>query len=53
MFPEGTELYPGTGFRDKTHIQICVWEPEQILGVFRIPDWQCAELELPELYKRD
>jgi hypothetical protein len=53
MFPEGTELYPGAGFRDKTHIQICVREPEQILGVFRIPEWQRIELELPELYKRD
>lgn len=52
LFPEGSELYPGAGFRDKTHIQICVREPEQILGVFRIPEWQGKELELPSLYKR-
>jgi hypothetical protein len=52
MFPEGGELYPGAGFRDKTHIQICVREPEQILGVFRIPEWQRIELELPSLYER-
>jgi len=52
MFPEGSELYPGAGFRDKTHIQICVREPEQILGVFRIPEWQRIELELPSLYER-
>jgi len=52
LFPEGSELYPGAGFRDKTHIQICVREPEQILGVFRIPEWQSMELELPSLYKR-
>jgi hypothetical protein len=51
MFPEGSELYPGAGFRDKTHIQICVREPEQILGVFRIPEWQRIELELPSLYE--
>ena len=50
LFPEGIELYPGAGFRDKTHIQICVREPEQILGVFRIPEWQRKELELPSLY---
>lgn len=53
MFPEGTELYPGAGFRDKTHIQICVREPEQILGVFRIPEWQRRELELPSLCERN
>lgn len=52
MFPEGTELYPGAGFRDKTHIQLCVREPEQIFGVFRIPEWQRMELELPSLYER-
>ncbi len=52
LFPEGSELYPGAGFLDKTHIQLCVREPEQILGVFRIPEWQREELELPILYKR-
>jgi hypothetical protein len=52
MFPEGTELYPGAGFRDKTHIQVCVREPEQIMGIFRIPEWQRKELELPSLYER-
>jgi hypothetical protein len=53
LFPEGTKLYPGAGFWDKTHIQICVREPEQILGVFRIPEWQRIELELPSLYSAD
>jgi hypothetical protein len=52
LFPEGSELYPGAGFRDKTHIQICVREPEQILGIFRIPEWQRMEIELPSLYER-
>jgi hypothetical protein len=52
LFPEGSELYPGAGFLDKTHIQICVRDPEKILGVFRIPEWQRIELELPCLYER-
>jgi hypothetical protein len=52
LFPEGKRLYSGAGFKDKTHIQICVREPEQILGVFRIPEWQRIEWELPELYQR-
>lgn len=51
LFPEGRELYPGAGFWDKTHIQICVREPEQILGVFRVPEWQLAELGLAHLYE--
>lgn len=50
LFPEGEKLYPGSGFLKKTHIQICVRDSEQILGVFRIPDWQREELELPQLY---
>jgi hypothetical protein len=50
LFPEGDELYPGAGFWDKTHVQICVREPEQILGVFRVPEWQREELGLPILY---
>ena len=51
LFPEGNELYPGAGFKDKTHIQLCIREPEQVLGVFRIPEWQRIELELPDLYQ--
>jgi hypothetical protein len=34
FFIEGTELYPGAGIRDRDHIQICVRNPEQILGFF-------------------
>jgi hypothetical protein len=52
LLPEGNELYPDAGFREKTHIQLCVREPEQILGVFRIPEWQRIELDLPCLYKQ-
>jgi hypothetical protein len=50
LFPEGNELYTDAGFREKTHIQICVRAPQQILGVFRIPEWQRVELDLPKLY---
>jgi hypothetical protein len=52
LFPEGNQLYVDAGFWQKTHVQICVREPEQILGVFRVPEWQRAEIGLPELYER-
>ncbi|WP_138762161.1 hypothetical protein [Pseudomonas lactis] len=34
-FDEGEELYPGTSFRQKTHIQICVRKISCIKGFFR------------------
>ena len=34
VFPEGKELYPNAGFRDKDHIQICVRNPNCIKGFF-------------------
>jgi hypothetical protein len=40
LFAEGKKLYAGAGFKDKTHVQICVIDPQQILGIFRLPDWQ-------------
>lgn len=36
LFPEGDPVYPGALFRDKTHVQIAVKNPECILGVFRV-----------------
>jgi hypothetical protein len=50
MFPEGDELYPGAGFFEKTHVQIAVRKPEQILGVFRVPRHQLNRLGLHDLY---
>jgi hypothetical protein len=50
LFPEGEELYPTSGFWSKTHVQICVRDRIQILGVFRVPEWQREVLGLPELY---
>jgi len=34
MFPEGKELYKGAGFREKNHIQLCVVNPNCIMGYF-------------------
>lgn len=38
IFTEGKPLYKGSGFYEKTHIQICVRNPECIKGVFRVPE---------------
>lgn len=34
MFPEGDDLYPNAGFRDRNHIQICIRNPNCIIGYF-------------------
>lgn len=34
MFPEGEELYEGAGFRAKNHIQLCIINPNCIMGYF-------------------
>jgi len=34
VFPEGQPIYAGSGFRAKTHIQICVKNPGSIKGYF-------------------
>ena len=36
VFTEGGRLYKGAGFHKKTHIQICVCNPECIKGAFRV-----------------
>jgi hypothetical protein len=38
LFPEGETLYPGSGFRRETHVQICVRNQANIHGVFRVAD---------------
>lgn len=35
-FWEGEYLYPGAGFREKNHVQICVRNPDCIKGYFRV-----------------
>tara|TARA_R110002110_G_scaffold107622_12_gene269249 strand:+ start:985 stop:1569 length:585 start_codon:yes stop_codon:yes gene_type:complete len=37
VFTEGNPIYATSGFYEKTHIQICVCNPECIKGVFRVP----------------
>ena len=34
LFLEGNEVYNGSGFREKTHIQICIINPNCIKGYF-------------------
>lgn len=34
VFVEGEELYPGAGFHEKNHIQICIRNPNCIKGFF-------------------
>lgn len=34
VFVEGNELYPGAGFHEKNHIQICIRNPNCIKGYF-------------------
>jgi hypothetical protein len=38
IFIEGDPIYEDSGFHEKTHIQICVRNPNVIKGVFRIRD---------------
>lgn len=37
IFVEGKPLYENAGFYEKTHIQICVCNPDRIKAVFRVP----------------
>jgi hypothetical protein len=36
VFDEGDEAYPGAGFKEKTHIQLAVRNPDVIIGYFRV-----------------
>lgn len=48
LFPEGGELYPGSGFLKKTHVQIAVRNIDNIRGVFRVPVRELKEQKIPE-----
>lgn len=37
VFVEGDPVFPTSGFRDRTHIQICVRNLDRVKGVFRVP----------------
>ena len=47
VFIEGGEAYPGAGFAERTHIQICVRNAECIKGVFRVRDSLLASQGIP------
>ena len=36
IFLEGEPIYPSAGFFEKTHVQICVRNPDCVKGVFRL-----------------
>jgi hypothetical protein len=38
VFVEGQQIYENAGFFEKTHIQLCVCNPRQIKGAFRVSD---------------
>ena len=42
VFIEGTPLYAGSGFLEKTHLQIAVRSSHCIKGVFRVPKHQLS-----------
>ncbi len=44
VFTEGNPIYPGSGFDEKTHIQIVVRNPTCIKGVFRVPREHWAQI---------
>jgi hypothetical protein len=43
VFMEGERLYPTSGFRRQSHIQICVRNPAAIKGAFRVPTRQLSQ----------
>ena len=46
LFSEGKRIYPGAGIREKTHVQICVRNPNCIKGYFS-PREACDEWRMP------
>lgn len=46
MFEEGKEMYPGAGFREKTHTQVCIINPNCIKGFF-VPRSIITEYDMP------
>jgi hypothetical protein len=46
LFPEGSQLYPGAGFWEQTHIQVAIRNPNMIKGYF-LPRTKMKWLGLP------
>jgi hypothetical protein len=47
VFREGRPVYEGSGFYEKTHIQIAVRNPDCIKGVFRVQQAQLRSVNQP------
>jgi hypothetical protein len=47
VFTEGEHVYANSGFRRKTHIQICVRNQENIHGVFRVHERYFSNSQAP------
>ena len=47
VFTEGEHVYPNSGFRRKTHIQICVRNQANIHGVFRVHERYFSNANTP------
>ena len=43
LLAEGDELYPGAGFREKTHTQLAIVDARCIRGLFRVPSTEFDE----------
>lgn len=39
VFEEGGELFKGSGFREKTHVQIAIRNPSCVVGYFKVPGY--------------
>lgn len=46
IFMEGGEVYPGSEFREKTHVQLCIVNPNCIKGLF-VPVHKNCNYNLP------
>ena len=40
IFEEGKAAFPGAGFKEKTHIQVSVRNPDCIIGYFQVPGYE-------------
>lgn len=43
-FFEGDPVYPGAFFFNQTHVQICVKNPDCLMGIFNVPDIEKWEI---------
>ena len=37
LFTEGDALFPGSGFKQRTHVQLAICNPDCVKGYFRVP----------------